>query len=838
MMTIQTFGRYPTLEEMKAYYARDDVLEFLYEESQMRNLYTAFRKKSWGMHPTSQAHLREIIDDIIQNRIEKAYKNPPHSIRLNTFDYLSFHTHNHITAGDKLIGFDLVFEVDLPGWRRSFEALSGVIRLLDDFEVCYRMKYSGVRSLHLIIPFEALPKQFNGESILSQHEEMRKKIRIYFQQHCGMKRACGTQVLRMAYSLNEDNGLVSLPLTSEELLHFRPWQAQLHNVAIDKPWHGNVPAGAWRKTLRFLRAVEDDRKPKKQIHFGFSIVPKIVDSHHVSRFTLHGLAEKIKSDNEAARVEAAWHLMTAPDAVPVDVLKARLEDENPDVRWYLTEALQKDLNPETLQLATKMFLDNDQFVRISAGDAVMLAGVDSSIIFFAPLTHISVAPDLFDDIMYVIEQQLVKVIMESQPEPDKSAPNVAGQKVAQIVQNAINVAHPEIPVGRWVRQILDICPPHHIEPISLFLPTIQLCLRKLSRDTNEMGADVQPYVSVLEIHKSEFLPLLTIHATANALSIHDLEIPTNSHIRKRRPRVQPVLESILGDFSLEEKTRILIRFVLHGQSRASEAAAKLLMRMDISEPVRAMMQSIAKNAWFGSVNRLRQTEPYLEGAIAEQIYKGTQTISQLSEARSAEAIIDSLQTVSILMTSLRNQSQQVRRSTAKALAWMEAPTQEVVPALIKAVKNEDFQVRHQAVDALGKMGGQAVVPVLIEALGDSNKSVRSHAIFALSQIGQPAVPALIDALHKEERRIPSHAALALGKIGDATAVPELIEALSNPSMIFNATQALGDIGDLRAVPVLIPLLNDQDPGVRRQVTAVLEKIGTPEAKQALEAFHQ
>ena len=55
----------------------------------------------------------------------------------------------------------------MQGWRRAFEDLVGVVRTLDKFGVCYRMKYSGVRSLHFMIPFEALPKEFNGKPVSS-----------------------------------------------------------------------------------------------------------------------------------------------------------------------------------------------------------------------------------------------------------------------------------------------------------------------------------------------------------------------------------------------------------------------------------------------------------------------------------------------------------------------------------------------------------------------------------------------------------------------------------------------------------------------------------------------
>jgi len=167
----RTFGRFPTLGEMREYYARDDVLCFLYDECQMRNIDIAFRKKRWPIEPTSKSHLREIIEKTIKSKIERAHKNstdPIDSIRLGKSDYLSFHFRTSITSGEELTGFDTIFEADMQGWRRSFEDLCGVIKLLDDFGVCYRTKYSGVRSLHFMIPFEALPKQFNGKPVLSQ----------------------------------------------------------------------------------------------------------------------------------------------------------------------------------------------------------------------------------------------------------------------------------------------------------------------------------------------------------------------------------------------------------------------------------------------------------------------------------------------------------------------------------------------------------------------------------------------------------------------------------------------------------------------------------------------
>ncbi len=413
MTTIQTFGRYPTLGEMKKYYAREDMLDFLYDECRLRNIDIAFRRKRWPINPQSKAQLREIIENAIENKIERAYRNsdgPIDNIRLETSDYLSFHSHASIISGEKLTGFDMFFEKDRQGWRRSFEPLIGTIKLLDDFGVCYRIKYSGVRSLHLMISFEAFPKQFKGESILSQRAQIQSMIGNYFVRHCGMETGSGAGVIRLAYSLNEDNGLISLPISSSELFYFRPWEANIHNVTIDKPWHGDIPAGASRNMLKFLREVynddEESRKERK-ISFGLEIAPS-ERSNYVAKSDEHSMekwAALLKSDDEIARVEAAWHLMRMSEIVPISILEEGLADENPDVRWYLTEALQKNLDADAMKPAGRMLWDDDQFVRISATDALRLSGENALQTISNSLSdNVVASTEALNDIVYTIQK--------------------------------------------------------------------------------------------------------------------------------------------------------------------------------------------------------------------------------------------------------------------------------------------------------------------------------------------------------------------------------------------------------------------------------------------------
>jgi HEAT repeat protein len=69
-----------------------------------------------------------------------------------------------------------------------------------------------------------------------------------------------------------------------------------------------------------------------------------------------------------------------------------------------------------------------------------------------------------------------------------------------------------------------------------------------------------------------------------------------------------------------------------------------------------------------------------------------------------------------------------------------------VPALSQALKDEDWEVRENAAEALGNIKDRRAVPALIEALNDEHSGARYLAERALVLIGKPAVPALKEAM--------------------------------------------------------------------------------------------
>ena len=185
----------------------------------------------------------------------------------------------------------------------------------------------------------------------------------------------------------------------------------------------------------------------------------------------------------------------------------------------------------------------------------------------------------------------------------------------------------------------------------------------------------------------------------------------------------------------------------------------------------------------------------------------------------------------------KDSDMRVREAAAEALGKI-GP--EEVPALIKALGDENSYVRSAAAGALGKTGPEAV-PALIKALGDENSYVRSAAAEALGKIGPEAVPALIRALGDEDSSVRWRAAYTLGEIGPEAkeAVLALIRALGDEdsSVRWRAARALGKIGPeaKEAVPALIEALGDKDEQVREAAAEALGKIGS-EAKEAVPAL--
>lgn len=186
--------------------------------------------------------------------------------------------------------------------------------------------------------------------------------------------------------------------------------------------------------------------------------------------------------------------------------------------------------------------------------------------------------------------------------------------------------------------------------------------------------------------------------------------------------------------------------------------------------------------------------------------------------------------------------------------------QKNIPALIKALRYDDFDVQTSAAQALGTLGTEGI-DELILALKTKDKDVRLGIIEALSVIRDPrAVPSLTHLLSDPGSEVRWEAAIALGEINDPASTASLVQALRDPDKYvrYGAASALQKSGwkpasdeerafhsvglqewqDVReigepAIPALSHVLHDRDSGVRMQAIEILGSIGNGKAVPVL-----
>src|SRR3990167_1336205 len=160
---------------------------------------------------------------------------------------------------------------------------------------------------------------------------------------------------------------------------------------------------------------------------------------------------------------------------------------------------------------------------------------------------------------------------------------------------------------------------------------------------------------------------------------------------------------------------------------------------------------------------------------------------------------------------------------------------EDVEELSKKLNHEDFSVRLDAVEEIGKIKNCRAVQLLISALNDNVYSVQRKAAKTLCTIGTPAIEELISSLLHHNPELFEKALEILNIIdpywrecvASKKQVQELIKLLKagNNDHKENAAKVLVTIGKITCEP-LIPLLIDNNVQTRKQAKSALDKIDT------------
>jgi HEAT repeat protein len=182
----------------------------------------------------------------------------------------------------------------------------------------------------------------------------------------------------------------------------------------------------------------------------------------------------------------------------------------------------------------------------------------------------------------------------------------------------------------------------------------------------------------------------------------------------------------------------------------------------------------------------------------------------------------------------------VRRQVAALLGGMQVSDKSVVIALGFATKDNDFQVRVNALRSIQQMGSAAKLaePYVVALLTDIDPQMRINAFHTLRSLGVDPQPGLKKALGHPDvgTRIKTASLMMSLKFEVNLAVPVLVEGLKNKdeALKIQAAHALSLQGlrEDEVLPIFIDGLKNDLASVRRQAAESIARYGPKGAKAA------
>jgi len=154
--------------------------------------------------------------------------------------------------------------------------------------------------------------------------------------------------------------------------------------------------------------------------------------------------------------------------------------------------------------------------------------------------------------------------------------------------------------------------------------------------------------------------------------------------------------------------------------------------------------------------------------------------------------------------------------------------------LIIALQDSDTNIIIAAMNALRRIGDPMAIQPLINFLSVDDLYLHFYATHSLSQINHPdTVDALLYQLENNNDPNVRHGCIvALGRLGDQRAITPILPLLRNASekLRYSAVYALGDlatVGDPDVIAAITPLTNDPDSNVRAAAGDALKKLTSP-----------
>ncbi len=220
----------PSYADIVDYYLRDDVSVALFELARSRRLKffhhcetdptraPRARPRGTTLHCVeSAAALRERVR-------EAATPVPSYPYAFCPFFGIQASAVNAPGEPERVIGWDWRYELDHP-WPRAFWILLPIVALLEHFGVPVLAKYSGRRSLHVIIPAECFPAEMKANADHTGWMQAFDRLGDLFCRFAPfvtptMMGLAKEMILTAPYSFHRYHPGISLPLSLDEARSF------------------------------------------------------------------------------------------------------------------------------------------------------------------------------------------------------------------------------------------------------------------------------------------------------------------------------------------------------------------------------------------------------------------------------------------------------------------------------------------------------------------------------------------------------------------------------------------------------------------------------------------
>jgi len=192
--------------------------------------------------------------------------------------------------------------------------------------------------------------------------------------------------------------------------------------------------------------------------------------------------------------------------------------------------------------------------------------------------------------------------------------------------------------------------------------------------------------------------------------------------------------------------------------------------------------------------------------------------------------------VSLLLSAMEDPSWRIR-NTASDILVEEHPVEEYIGALINLLYREDNAgSRNSAIEALSRLNKKAT-PFLIEAFNTPNKDVRKFIIDVLGGFEDArSLPLMLNALKDDDENVRATAIEHIGKVGESSVVDALIEIIESDD-IWTAYPAADALGRIGDKKAIPVLIKALDRKTLRVPTIKsLSLIGDPHSLQYLIPF--